>query len=534
LRGQVRLPGDKSISHRALLLGALADGESHVEGFLPSEDCHATLACLRALGIEIVVHDATIQRLTVHGRGLNGLQAPVEPLNCVRSGTTMRLLAGILAGQSFDSVLTGEPQLLRRPMRRITEPLRLMGAAIEDVDGHGPLTIRGRDLHGYDHVLKIASAQVKSALLLAGLYADGVTVVRQPGPARDHTERMLAAMGTDMQVEGLDVSLCPHASKLMPLDIKIPGDISSAAFPLVAALIMPDARVVLKGVGVNPTRAGLLDVLEAMGANLTFRHPRLGRETFGEQWNLGRETFGEQRNLGRETFGEQRNLGRETFGEQRNLGRETFGKREKGLGERGEGLGEVSDRYPWEKGLGEVSDRHPWGEGLGEVSDRYPWGKGLGEISNRHPFEPLADIQVRSSTLAGVEVSGETVVRMIDEFPVLAVAATQARGTTLVRDAAELRVKETDRIATIVEGLQALGAEIAPRPDGFVVQGPTPLRGTVVDSHGDHRMAMALAIAGLVAEGETVIENAVCIRDSFPGFVPMMQALGAVCDYVDT
>ncbi len=464
LRGQVRLPGDKSISHRALLLGALANGKSYVEGFLPSEDCHATLACLRALGIEIVVHDATMQKLTVHGRGLNGLQAPGEPLNCVRSGTTMRLLAGILAGQPFDSVLTGEPQLLRRPMRRITEPLRLMGAAIEDVDGHGPLTIRGRDLHGYDHALKIASAQVKSALLLAGLYADGVTVVRQPGPARDHTERMLAAMGAAMQVEGLDVSLFPRASRLKPINLDIPGDISSAAFPLVAALIMPDAHVVLKAVGVNPTRTGLLDVLGAMGANLTFRRPRLGRETFGEQRELGR------------------------------LGWETFGEREKGLGERGEGLGEVSDR---------------------------------------HLFEPLADIQVRSSTLAGVEVSGETVVRMIDEFPVLAVAATQARGTTLVRDAAELRVKETDRIATIVEGLRALRAAIAPRPDGFVVQGPTPLRGTVVHRHGDHRMAMALAIAGLVAEGETVIENAVCIRDSFPGFVPMMQALGATCEYVE-
>ncbi len=444
LCGRVRLPGDKSISHRALLLGALAEGDSYVERFLPSEDCHATLGCLRALGIEIEIHDTARQTLTVHGHGLDGLHPPAEPLNCVRSGTTMRLLAGILAGQPFESVLTGEPQLLRRPMRRITEPLRLMGAEIEDVDGHGPLMVQGRDLHGYDHILKIASAQVKSALLLAGLHADGVTIVRQPGPARDHTERMLAAMEADICVEGLDVSLGGFDGRgLQPIDIDIPGDLSSAAFPLVAALITSDAQITLEGVGVNPTRTGLLDVLEAMGADFTFR---LGQETVSEQ-------------------------------------------------------------------------------GRGEDEVVFP--------VDRQPFEPRADIQVRHSKLAGVEVSGETVVRMIDEFPILAVAATQARGTTLVRDATELRVKETDRITTIVMGLQALGADIDPRPDGFVVRGPTPLQGAVVDSRGDHRMAMALAVAGLVAGGETVIENAACIRDSFPGFVPMMESLGAVCDYVD-
>jgi 3-phosphoshikimate 1-carboxyvinyltransferase len=330
-------------------------------------------------------------------------------------------------------------------MRRITEPLRLMGAEIEDVDGHAPLTIQGRALYGYDHILKIASAQVKSALLLAGLYADGVTIVRQPGPARDHTERMLAAMGGDIRVGGLDVSLEGFNGRgLQPIDIDIPGDLSSAAFPLVAALITSGAQITLEGVGVNPTRTGFLDVLEAMGADFATSPPA----------------------------------------------------------DEGEGAE------------------------LGEASGRLDRGSG-------NSFEPRADIQVRHSKLAGVEVRGETVVRMIDEFPILAVAATQARGTTLVRDATELRVKETDRIATIGMGLQALGADIEPRPDGFVVRGPTPLQGAVVNSHGDHRMAMALAIAGLVAGGETVIENAGCIRDSFPGFVPMMESLGAVCDYVD-
>jgi 3-phosphoshikimate 1-carboxyvinyltransferase len=440
LRGRGRVPGDKSISHRALLLGALAGGASRISGFLPSGDCLATLACLRALGVHVETHDETT--LTVRGRGLRGLQAPGAPLNCARSGTTMRLLAGILAGQSFDCTLTGDPQLLRRPMRRITEPLRRMGAGIEATDGHAPLAIHGRRLHGYDHTLAVASAQVKSALLLAGLYADGPTTVRQLGPARDHTERMLAAMGAAIQVSGLDVTLDPSPAlrqaqggllrqasmvslsnhqdaALSPFALHIPGDLSSAAFPLVAAALLPGSEVTVEGVGVNPTRTGLLDVLRAMGAGVAVE-----------------------------------------------------GEREQG-------------------------------------------------------GEPVADVTMRASGLAGVEVSGHTVVRMIDEFPVLAVAATQAHGTTVVRDAAELRVKETDRIATAVAELRMLGARIEPRPDGFIVEGPTPLRGSVVDSHGDHRLAMALAVAGLVAEGEVMIENAECVADSFPGFVGLMRSLGA-------
>jgi 3-phosphoshikimate 1-carboxyvinyltransferase len=416
LRGRVRVPGDKSISHRALLLGALAEGDSQISGFLPSGDCLATLACLRTLGVEVEIHEPTA--LTVHGRGLGGLQAPSVPLNCVRSGTTMRLLAGILAGQPFESTLTGEEQLLRRPMGRIAEPLRRMGADIEAVDGHAPLTIRGRRLRGHDHTLRVASAQVKSALLLAGLYADGPTIVRQPGPARDHTELMLAAMGAAVEVDGLDVTLSPPAT-LSPLALEVPGDVSSAAFPLAAAALVPGSEVTVENVGVNPTRTGLLNVLSAMGAGLV------------------------------------------------------------------------------------VDGEHQRGS------------------------EPVADVTVRRSELRGVEVGGDTVVRMIDEFPLLAVVASQAHGATVVRDAAELRVKETDRIAATAAGLGALGAHVEPLPDGFIIEGPTRLRGAVVDSCGDHRLAMALAVAGLIAEGQTVVEHAECITDSFPGFVELMRSMGA-------
>jgi len=419
LRGHLRVPGDKSISHRTLLLGALADGTSEVHGFLPSGDCLATLGCIRALGVTVDRQGET--DLLIHGRGLHGLQTPVAALDCVRSGTSMRLLSGILAGQTFDSVLTGDPQLLRRPMRRIADPLRLMGAEIDDVEGHAPLAIHGTPLQGMTHPLAIASAQVKSALLLAGLYAEGTTVVVQPGPARDHTERMLGAMGARLDTEGLTVTLQPSAC-LAPLALTVPGDISSAAFPLVAALLVPGSEVTLAGVGLNPTRTGLLDVLHAMGAQVVVAHAH-------------------------------------------------------------------------EEG---------------------------GELAG--------DITVRASRLRGTSVGGDTVVRMIDEFPIFAVAATQAEGKTVVRDAAELRVKETDRVATVVAELQKLGAKIEACPDGFVVEGPARLHGGVVDSHGDHRLGMALAVAGLVAEDTVIVEGAERIADSFPGFVGLMRALGAVYD----
>jgi len=416
LRGCVTVPGDKSISHRALLLGALAEGSSHIAGFLPSVDCRATLNSLRALGVRIQTHNATT--LTVHGCGPGGLEAPTAPLDCVRSGTTMRLLTGVLAGQPFTTTLSGDEQLLRRPMGRVVEPLRRMGADIEDTAGHAPLTVNGCPLHGIAHELTVASAQVKSAILLAGLTADGPTTVCQPGPARDHTERMLAAMGAAIRTSGLAVTLRP-TSRLAPLSLRIPGDISSAAFLLVAAALVPDSAVTVTGVGINPTRTGLLDVLQAMGATLS-----IGNE---------RSECG----------------------------------------------------------------------------------------------EPVGDLTVKASDLRGVTVEGDVVVRMIDEFPVLAVAATQAHGTTVVRGASELRVKETDRIETVVQELGALGAHIEPREDGFVVDGPTPLHSTPAHSHGDHRLAMALAVAGLVADGAVIIQDMDCVEDSFPGFVERMQAIGA-------
>jgi len=419
LRGRLRVPGDKSLSHRSRLLGALADGTSAVHGFLPSGDCLATLGCLEALGIAVERESET--ELTVHGRGLHGLRGPTEALNCVRSGTTMRLLTGMMAGQRFYSSRTADPQLQRRPMGRVVVPLRRMGAVITDTEGCAPLTIQGQRLHGMEHRLEIASAQVKRALLLAGLYAKEATTVSQPGPARDHTERMLGARGVTLTVEGLTVRLTPP-ERLLPLEFTVPGDPSSAAFPLVAALLVPGSEITLEGVGLNATRTGLLDVLRAMGAQIDV--------------DAVREEGG----------------------------------------------------------------------------------------------EPVGEITVRASFLSAAEVGGDTVVRMIDEFPVFAVAATQTQGTTVVRDATELRVKETDRVATVVAELQKLGARIEARPDGFVVEGPTVLHGGAVDSHGDHRLGMALAVAGMVAEGEVVIEGAERIADSFPGFGAMMRAIGADYD----
>jgi 3-phosphoshikimate 1-carboxyvinyltransferase len=418
LRGRAQVPGDKSISHRALLLGAIAAGKSRVDGFLPAADCLATLEAVRSLGVEVDVHSPTT--LTVLGVGLHGLQEPENVLDCRRSGTTMRLLAGLLAGQPFCSVLSGGTQLRRRPMARIVEPLRSMGAVVLGRDGgrRPPLAIQGGNLSGIDYTLPVASAQVKSAILLAALYATSATRLSVPGPARDHTERMLAAMGAELQTRAGTVQIEPGHS-LDPVDVTVPGDFSSAAYLIAAASLLPGSEVTLEGVGVNPTRTGLLDVMRAMGADLTLCHERV----------MG--------------------------------------------------------------------------------------------------GEPVAQLRIRGAALRGVEVGGDLVVRAIDEFPILAVVATQARGETIVRDAAELRVKETDRIATTVHELRRLGAEIEPRPDGFAVCGPTPLKGAVVHSHGDHRLAMALAVAGLIASGGTVVQDVDCISDSFPGFAVALASLGA-------
>ena len=413
LRGTVQLPGDKSVSHRMALLGALASGPTKVRRFLPAEDTLATLNCLRELGVEWQIDEEApgVASLEVAGRGLRGLREPADVLDAGNSGTTLRLLAGVLAGQPFASVLTGDASLRSRPVDRIVEPLRLMGAQLfaRDGDKRPPLSIRGGALSGIHYQLPVASAQVKSAILLAGLFADGETVIEEPLPTRDHTERLLRAMGVDLRREGPGVRMAPPAS-LAPLELEVPGDISTAAFWLVAAAVHPDAEIVLQGVGVNPTRTGLLDVLSMMGATID---------------------IGEQRMMGE---------------------------------------------------------------------------------------EPVADITVRSSELRGVEVAGELIPRLIDEIPALAVAAAFADGQTVVRDAAELRVKESDRIATITRGLQRLGAVIEEREDGFVIEGRRGLQGAVVNGSGDHRLTMALAVAGLLADGETTIEDGEAVAVSYPRF----------------
>lgn len=419
LTGTVQVPGDKSISHRALLLGALGQGVTRVRGFLHSGDCKATLACVRGLGIQ--VDQPGPLELAVHGRGPGGIEEPAQPLDCVTSGTTMRLLAGIIAGSPVMAVLTGGAQLSRRPMSRVAEPLRAMGAAVLGRRGGAlpPLAIQGGGLRGIDYTLPVRSAQVKSALLLAGLSASDPTTVRGRGETRDHTERMLLAMGAPLRIHADAITVEPLARPLEPIDVQVPGDPSSAAFLIVAALLVPGSRVDLTRVGLNPTRTGLFDVLRAMGGEF---------EILAE------------------------------------------------------------------------------GESCGE---------------------PVGDLLVRAGALRGATVAGELVVRVIDELPILAVAATQAEGVTVVRDAAELRVKETDRISTIVGELRSLGAHIEEQADGFVVEGPTRLRGAEVSSHGDHRLAMALCVAGLIAEGETLVRDVGCATDSFPGFPAALAALGA-------
>ncbi|MEZ4768469.1 MAG: 3-phosphoshikimate 1-carboxyvinyltransferase [Caldilineales bacterium] len=419
LLGTARVPGDKSISHRAAMFASLAEGESRIRNFLPGGDCLATVGVLRSLGVTIDQPATT--ELRIDGAGLHGWQEPARPLDCVNSGTTMRLLAGLLAGQAFFSILDGSAQLTRRPMGRIVEPLRLMGATIHGRQGgrQAPLAIQGHPLSGVDYAMPVASAQVKSAILLAGLYSNGLAVVREPAPTRDHTERMLTAMGAQAGRVGQVIASERPKRPLLPLDITVPGDISSAAFLLAAALLAPGGHVTLEAVGVNPTRTGILDIVAQMGGAVR------------------------------------------------------------------------ADNLRDEAG------------------------------------EPVADLVVQPGQLRGAEIGGALIPRLIDELPVIAVLATQATGRTVVRDAAELRVKETDRIATVVAELRTLGAQIEERPDGFVVEGPTRLRSAPVNSHGDHRLAMALVVAGLAADGPVLVEDTGCIADSFPGFERMLASLGA-------
>ncbi|MEX1020117.1 MAG: 3-phosphoshikimate 1-carboxyvinyltransferase [Litorilinea sp.] len=419
LTGRCHVPGDKSISHRAILFAGIADGVSTVTNFLDGGDCRATLQVMRGLGVQIEEISAT--ELVIHGRGLDGLQEPTAFLDCGNSGTAVRLLTGLLAGQKFTSFLTGTPQIRRRPMGRVIQPLRTMGATIIGRQGgdYVPLGIEGSVLRGMDYDMPVASAQVKSCLLLAGLYAQGLTIIRQPGPARDHTERMLAAMGAPITIYGNTVHSERPDRPLQPFTMDVPGDISSAAFLLVAGAIVPNSEITIAGVGVNPTRTGIIDALIEMGADIEYQNQR---EQSGE---------------------------------------------------------------------------------------------------------PVADLVVRSGDLRGATFGGESIVTMIDELPVLAVAASQAQGRTLVRDAGELRVKETDRIASTVTELRKLGVDIEPTPDGFIVEGPTRLMGGVVESQGDHRLAMANTVAALVAQGPVNVYGADVTADSFPGFESTLQALGA-------
>jgi 3-phosphoshikimate 1-carboxyvinyltransferase len=418
LRGEIALPGDKSISHRVLLLNAVADGEAKVAGLSAGADVASTAACLQALGVTILPlpsrerdgvrgKSSSAAGGRVQGVGLRGLRQPSGPLDCGNSGTTMRLLAGLLAGQSLAATLIGDESLSRRPMDRVAEPLRLMGAQVST----GPLRVRGGELQGIEYRTPVASAQVKSALLLAGLLAQGETQVVEPSPTRDHTERMLGAMGAPIRVEGLAVSVRGPVPRLRPLNVVVPGDFSAAAFWLVAAGMHPDAALTLRGVGVNPARAGLLGLLRRVGIPVEARAvPEQGSEP---------------------------------------------------------------------------------------VADLVVGGGG-----QRQPFE-----------VCGQEAAG-----LIDELPVLAVAASLLPGVSRIRDAAELRIKESDRITTMSVGLKAMGADIEEQADGWEIRGRSQLKGARVASYGDHRVAMALAVAGLLAEGETEIEDADCVSVSYPEF----------------
>lgn len=415
LTGRVEIPGDKSISHRALMLGAVATGITQIHGFLDGEDTIATLEALRALGVKID-HDRPCQ-VTVNGVGLHGLKEARAPLYLGNSGTSARLLAGLLSGQDFNSELTGDASLQTRPMRRITKPLQRMGAAIHCSDrGTLPITIEGGGkLTGISYQLPVASAQLKSALLLAGLYAAGRTCVAEPAVTRDHTERMLAHFGCPVQ--RADHRICITAGSLRGAEVQVPADISSAAFFMVGASIAKGSDLVLECVGVNPTRSAVIDILQAMGADIRLEN---------------------RRDLG---------------------------------------------------------------------------------------TEPVADIRVRYSKLHGIDIPPDTVSIAIDEFPVLFVAAACAEGRTVLAGAAELRVKESDRIAVMEQGLTALGVQVQARDDGIIIDGGALLGGTI-DSHGDHRIAMAFAIAGLAARGPVTIHDCANIETSFPGFAGLLRELG--------
>lgn len=420
LKGEITIPGDKSISHRSVMFGAIANGTTEVTGFLKGADCLSTIGCFRSLGIDIREES---DKILIYGKGLHGLSAPSGTLDTGNSGTTTRLISGILAGQPFTSVLSGDASLNTRPMGRIMEPLSSMGAHITSVGGNNcaPLKIEPGTLHGIHYHSKVASAQVKSAILLAGLYADGETSVTEPVLSRNHTELMLNGFGATVnartEADGRATASISPCKELYGQKITVPGDISSAAYFIAAGLLVPGSEILIRNVGINPTRAGILKVCEDMGADITY----LNRKSAGG--------------------------------------------------------------------------------------------------------EPTADLLVRYSPLKGTEVSGSIIPTLIDEIPMIAVMAAFAEGTTVIKDAAELKVKETNRIDTVTENLKAMGAMITPTDDGMIIEGTGSLKGAGINSYLDHRIAMAFSIAGLAAEGETVIGNSQCVDVSYPTFFETIHSL---------
>ncbi len=407
-------PPDKSISHRAVIISCLSEGRSRIENFLRAEDTVRTLNAFRQMGIDVADKG---KEIIINGKGLNGLKGPRNRIDCGNSGTTMRLLCGVLAGQSFPSKLTGDASLLRRPMQRVISPLSEMGALIKSEEGgYPPLEIKPGELKPIQYKSPLASAQVKSSILLAGLYCHGVTSVNEPEKSRDHTERMLKAAGVNIEIKGLKVSVTGKAH-LKPFDITIPGDFSSAAFFIVAGTIVHNSKIVIKNVGINPTRTGLIDILKRMGADIRFENKR--------------------------------------------------------------------------------------------------------EVSG----EPVADVYIKSADLTGIELSGNTVLRTIDEFPILCIAASVARGTTKITGARDLRVKESDRIASMARALSKMKVDVEELEDGIIIKGRERFQAASVKSYGDHRVAMALTIAGLVTQGEMTVEDTECINTSFPEFNETLNKL---------
>lgn len=410
--GQIKVPGDKSISHRAVMLGSLANGVTEISGFLKGADCLSTIDCFRKMGIDI---DINGENVTVHGNGLRGLKKPDEMLYTGNSGTTTRLLCGILAGQNFDTSITGDASIQKRPMGRVVKPLSMMGAKIENE--YCPLYITGTKLHGIDYKMPVASAQVKTAIILAGLYADGETVIHEIEKSRDHTELMLSAMGADLTVDNLDITVKP-TNDLTAVNVDVPGDISSAAFFLVLGAIMPNSQITVTNVGINPTRTGIIDVLKDMGADIT--------------------------------------------------------------------------------------------------------------LENVHTSagETVADITVRSSSLKGTTVGGDIIPRLIDELPIIAVAAVFADGQTVIKDAQELKVKETNRIRAVVDEFNKCGINITETDDGMIINGGKSIHGADFKTYGDHRMAMSLTVLAQLADGESTLDDSDCACVSYPTFFDDFYKLG--------